>query len=501
MTGGEVIFEVHNTWTQIHGGDEFILRKLDFESQYPTEVALAQHGGFRSPEGTWDGWIRLLRRPKTQPAYFPTGLYPRLERVCRRMRYPVAVDDRRQRPGEGFPELEVHIPLRDYQKAAVEAGVLAGRGVFDCPPRSGKTRLACELQRQIALPTLWIAPTDRIVDQTTRVIESFFGKHYVTHLVGTRGQEAAGHYHVVCCTAATAVSLSQEFYLTRQMLLVDEFHHGGAKSYREIFKLCDHIYYRYGMTGTFYRSGYDTLAMHALLSNTIFKVTSDELLRRGYLVPTRVAFVPVPKNPKLRGVDSSFQIGHGKHGIHEHKVRNHLATQAVVTLHRAGRKVLILVGTKRQGYELQRMISAFLPKEPDHRYARVEFVSTDVQRPKQRAILESYLNPEDGVEVLIGTSLLGEGVDLPEVDALVYARGEKAEVSLMQNAYRVCTAIPGKRDAVIVDFADRHHRKLREHSLARLEVYYNEPTFDVSVLSSPEELVSFLGVANGVVLH
>jgi len=83
-------------------------------------------------------------------------------------------------------------------------------------------------------------------------------------------------------------------------------------------------------------------------------------------------------------------------------------------------------------------------------------------------------------------------VELPSADALVYARGEKAEVTLTQNAYRVCTATPGKKQAIIVDFADRHNKKLMNHSLERLGIYYAEPTFSVDVLQHPNEFGGWL---------
>lgn len=361
---------------------------------------------------------------------------------------------------------------------------------------SGKTRTMMEIHRRLSLPTIWIAPTDRIVDQTRRVAEGFFGANYVTHLVGSKNESEAALRKLVVCTQNTAANLSPEFYRTREVLVVDEWHHGASKTYSQhIFPKCDHIYFRYGMTGTHFRSGEDDIAMHALLSNVIYKVSSSFLLERGFLVPSRVVFVPVPANPKLRGVGNTFQSGHGKHGIHIHKARNQLVTHCAYYLHRTGRRVLILVGTKAQGYAIQKILEPFLPESGSGcEFRSVEFVSTDVLRPKQGRILESFLDGQE-VKVLIGTSLLGEGVDLPTVDALVYARGEKAEVSLVQNAFRVCTTMPGKTDSIIVDFADRHHRKLLKHSHDRLDVYYREPTFSTEVLPSHEHFTRWLGVA------
>ena len=250
----------------------------------------------------WDGWVHLLRQPKTQPAWIPSGLLPRLLRACAKMRFPYELHDLRTRPEEQIPEFcGKTLVDRDYQIAAVENAIKSGRGVLDMPPRSGKTRVGCEIQRRLALNTVWLAPTDRIVQQTRDVLEGFFGKHYVVHQVGTRGQEKAAQARVVVCTAATADRLSPEFYASREIIIVDEFHHAAAKTYRDIFAKCRHVYYRFGLTGTFFRSGEDGLAMHALLSNTLHKVSSRELLCKGFLVPTRSLFPP-SRWPTVAGV-------------------------------------------------------------------------------------------------------------------------------------------------------------------------------------------------------
>jgi superfamily II DNA or RNA helicase len=490
---------VENNRTSMIGADPYILSVLDRELRYPTPIAAANEAGVVLPgvNGDWDGWARLLHTPKTIPPWFATGLLPEVMRHLAKHNYQAQVSDARERPDLDVPEAAVKIPLWDYQEEAVarvftQMGVLDGRGVLDMPPRSGKTRTMCEIIRRLGLPTIWIAPTDRIVTQTQEVLEGWFGSNYSMHLVGAVQDNVAqaAHRRIVVCTAATAGRLPAEFYQSRKCVVVDEWHHAAAATYKTIFGHCDHIYYRYGMTGTFFRSGDDALAMYALLSNTIYKITSEDLLRRGRLVPSYVVFVPVP-GPKLRGVGNTFQSGHGTHGIHEHKLRQQLVAHAAMLLWRTGRKVLVLVGTKRQGHMLRKILLALLPRTPGAQFQSCEFVSTDMIRKKQGEILKSFETSNE-VKVLIGTSILGEGVDLPGADALVYAKGEKAEVTLTQNVYRTCTASPGKSEAVIVDFADRHHRRLLRHSHERLRVYFNEPTFSVSVLDDPRQFPGWL---------
>lgn len=495
-----IYLTIENNRTTMAGADQYILRVLDRELRYPTPIAVANEAGVAIPGygGAWDGWARLLRVPKVAAPWFPTGLVGHVLRHCHKHGYQVQYHDSREQPPGDVPETTVRIPLRDYQVAAADAAVSRkgfpdGRGVIVMPPRSGKTRTMCEIVRRVALPTLWIAPTDRIVTQTQGVIEGWFGQNYSVHLVGAAEDNVrqAMARKVVVCTAATAARLPAEFFQSRECAVVDEFHHAAAQSYKAIFSQLEHCYFRYGMTGTFFRSGDDTLAMHALLSNSIYEITSEELLARGYLVPSYSVFIPVP-GPKLRGVDSGFNTGHGKYGIHEHTLRQQLVAHAAMLLWRTGRKVLILVGTKRQGHMLRKILVALLPRTPDNaQFESAEFVSTDAARKKQGEILKSF-EETDEVKVLIGTSMLGEGVDLPTADALVYAKGEKAEVTLTQNIYRTCTATPGKQNAVVVDFADRHHRKLLRHSQERLRVYHNEPTFGVTVLQDPRQFPGWL---------
>lgn len=488
---GAVYFDVSNNWVWVQCAPEGLLNHFDRELRYPTAMAAAHLAGYIAPDaqgGGWDGWIRMLRRPKTQPPRFPTGLLGRVLRLTTKYGFAPVVRDHRQKPMDDIPEFCARLTdtMRDYQRDAIAAALRCGRGVLDLPPRAGKTRMMAEITRQLALPTLWIVPTDRIARQTLLVLQGFFGEGYAAHLVGTKDQGVAARTRIVICTQATACMLSPEFYHSRLVLVCDEFHHYASKQGEHIFKLAEHIYYRYGMTGTFFRSGEDELAMLALLGNTIYKVTSLELVRRGFLVPTNVLFVPV-LGPKLRGMATSFHEGHGKFGLHEHDGRNAMVANACLELWKRGKRVLVLVGTKEQGRRIKQLLDSSMPPPPSGaRHDTVEFCSTDMQRTRIEECINSFL-ADAAVKVLIGTSLLGEGVDLPSADALVYARGEQAEVTLVQNAYRVSTAQAGKTKALIVDFADRHNSKLMNHSMERLAVYHGDPIFTVEAVQHPND--------------
>jgi superfamily II DNA or RNA helicase len=337
---------------------------------------------------------------------------------------------------------------------------------------------------------LWTAPTERIVTQTQRVLEEWFGKFYAMQLVGTAEQETAAHRKVVVCTNATASLLSDEFLATRHLWVVDEVHHGASDQIQDLGERLPHVFYRLGATGTFFRSGLDGLALHALLSNVVYQISAGELQRRGYLVPVNVAILPVP-TPRLRGLPSTFHGGgHGTAGVHEHDLRNRIVAGVCTMLAQRGRRVLCLVGTIPQGKILLDMLRRELPRPADPDAPVVDFVYSQVPSLAQERMLERFADGR--LRVLIGTTLLGEGVDLPTADAMVLARGEKAEVALVQAIYRVCTANVGKERSILIDFDDRHHPKLAQHAAARLEVYRAESIFSVDVLGALEHLPLWL---------
>jgi superfamily II DNA or RNA helicase len=501
-SGSETVLEVSNHDTRIWNCPVALQNLITAATSYPTASALGSTG-WRPPEASqggqcWDGWIRLTKWPTQGPGLALTGLLPTILEIVRQSGFPHRVEDLRERPEPGCPDTGP-LDLFPYQREAADLAVREGRGVLDMPPRSGKTRVGIEITRQISLPTLWIAPTTNIVNQTVRAFDAQLGRNYAVALKGASTWRDQTHVPVIVCTAATAALLPAEFFLTRKVLFFDEFHHGASQQYHAIAMKCRHIFYRYGMSGTFFRSTQrvngqivnDELSLHAILSKVIYKVDTRTLVDAKRLVPLSVVFLPVIA-PKLKSFTGMFNVGVGRHGIYQHEYRNRLVAWAAATLHAKGRRTLVLVATKEQGYAVRSAVQELIGKhQTQTQFAKVEFVSTDRPPHVCQKIIDAFTN-SDEVQVLVGTSMVGEGTDVPSCDALVYARGEKAEVSHTQAMYRVGTAYDGKRRAVVVDFADRHHSTLQEHSLLRAQTYCAESTATVCCLDSPEEFPGWL---------
>lgn len=484
---------VQNTITRLEGLSASQMELVDSLTRYRPEAV--QGVAWRPPDAdwapVWDGWRHLSRFPAPGQAEVPTGL---VDRVLAGLGPACRAWDCRTRPPEGVPERHA-LPLRLYQQRAAEAAWREGYGILDMCPRAGKTLTMMEIQRGLSQPACWICPTTNIVTQTVRAAERWFGRHYAEAVRGP--QQAAQHQHaaIVCCTSATARSLPAEFWAGRRMLVVDEIHHAmaGGSLGRHLMRHTGHIFHRFGMSGTWFRSqSVEDLELHAFLSRVICRVEAQDLVQQGYLVPADVLLMPVD-GPRVTGQPSTtWHEGLGLAGIYGHEHRNRLAAWAACRLALAGRQPLVLVGTRAQGQWIAQEVRRSLPRLPGSGWEACEFVSTDRPPKVCQEVIDGFVSGQAGIRVLVGTSMVGEGTDLPSADALVYAPGGKAEVQHQQATYRVCTAQAGKRRALIVDFADRHHPTLTRHSLERLQTYCGQAIFRVAVLAGPEGLEGWL---------
>lgn len=489
-----ITLRVTNTKTWIENCPQQILDHIDGATCYVQDEAVAAVGprwNISDQEHAWDGYYRFLKRPQAEWPHVPTGLRFIVQWCIEQFQVPFQILDYRARPATQTTSCVAgQIPLFDYQEEAADILEKEPDGVARMSPRAGKTRTLVEVVRRLALPTLWIAPTKGIVTQTVRSAYEFLGDQ-VVHVTSKNWEEHKDTLLAVT-TAGTMLKLPDEFWKTRLHLVGDEVHHYLANKAwgRQMLQKSEHIYHRKGMTGTFFRSRGDDLALLAYMSRVLYSIDSAQLLARGRLVPTYHAWVPI-EGPKVRGAKNEFWAhnGHGTLGLAKHSFRNDVVASVAKHLQNKNRTVLILVGTKAQGYAIQKRLATMYPETPSMcEFQHVEFVSTDRKKKTVEAILDSFRGHQE-VRILIGTSMIGEGIDLPSADALVFAAGGKAAVTYVQALYRVCTATPGKEYAVVVDFIDRHHPKLLEHSRQRNVVVQGDPVFQQNILSSLDEFV------------
>ncbi len=433
----------------------------------------------------WDGWTSMIRGSGT----FGSGLVDHVRRALTLhmgLPDPVIVDQR-IRPTDAYPvRLPAPIPLYDFQQEAVDAWFAAGgRGVIDLPPRSGKTRIMIAIVQRLGQPAIIIVPKVSLVGQTVAAFRALgFTDQQVLGVTGgkptaklKRRMNGALVWIVTPPTAAGSkkkgVHQGIHGLASRRVLLIDEFHHGAAKTWQTISQRAHGAYYRLGCTGTHYRADGSDLAMHSILSRAVYSRSVPEMVRLGRLVPARVCLVRLGKPLLLGSGDRVYRSG-----VTQHEDRNAIIVQAARELMARGRKVLVLTKEVGHAQDLAARLGAGC--------LQVDGGDNSQVSPALEALARGTIS------CVVGTSVIGEGVDVPAADALVYAAGGKSKVKIVQDYFRVLTQSEGKTHGIIVDFADEHHPSLLESAAQRLRLY--RQCFRADVVDR-RDLVTWLGSA------
>jgi superfamily II DNA or RNA helicase len=436
-----------NSFTDILGAPQWFLDYIARHLSIPIEVR--QKKGARFGKVWWhegEPWGSLVHDNRVA-----AGLTPYVEKLAAHYGLQHQTRDIRVRPEEQLPWWSVNVKWRPYQDDIHQKTCATPTGIINAVPRSGKTLMAARVIDSLALPALYIAPSVAIVRQTYNVFCEHFGESMVARLDGSaKPHERDIEKPIVISTTPSAVRQSRDWYDTRGVLIIDESHHSAAETYHRINHLAQNVHYRYLFTGTNFRSGDDTLAMEAICSQVIHRVTVDDLVPK-YLAPPRVFFAPV-KGPKVSAED--WRAAYDK-GIVDYEPRNNLIVNLATMLSQDNALPTIVLVRRRKHAN---MLAERIPDAVAVKGGEAALTNDSI---------EDFLAGK--VQVLVGTTVLGEGVDVPRAAALIYASGGAEGVSMLQSYFRPLTAHAGKERAYIYDFIDSQHRTLRRHSKQRID--------------------------------
>jgi len=435
-----------NSFGELHGASLGFLatlaRHLSVKVEHDTKMG-ERFGGRFTHEGEWYATLMHGNR-------FASGLVPHVYALCQHYKQPIEVRDSRDRPEDGYPWFTVKAPWRPYQEEIHKKVIVRSRGVIDAPPRSGKTLMAVRLIDTYALPTVYLAPSVPIVAQTYKVMCKFFGSDMVARLDGdARVEEKDISKPIVIATAQSATRQPPEWWATRQLLVIDEFHHSAAETYHQINALASNAYYRFCFTGTHFRTGEDRLAMEAICSQVIHRLGVSELVAGSYIASPRVVYSPIQ--------GKSISSGDWKKVYRECIVKDEARNEKIAWLAKSlismNTPTLVLV----RWIQHARLLTEMIPG--------AEMVKGGESALTGRTIEEFK---EGNVMCLVGTTVIGEGVDIPNAGAEIFAASGNAGVSMMQAYFRPLTQARNKPTGYVYDFVDNHHARLRAWSNARM---------------------------------
>jgi superfamily II DNA or RNA helicase len=206
-------------------------------------------------------------------------------------------------------------------------------------------------------------------------------------------------------------------------------------------------------------------------------IVSEELLiDRGILAKPFFKFIKLDEahKPKSLFRSTPWQKAYSD-GIVNNVYRNKLMCVEVLRGVRYGLNALMLVQYKAHGDVLRTMLTAA--------GMRAEFIDGDSNQKVRQDCLNRLATGR--LDVLIGSTILDVGVDVPSIGMIVLAGGGKAEVSLRQRIGRGLREKKGGRPnvALIIDVRDDFNNHLKGHALERQAIIKTTPGFGCSVVT------------------
>jgi superfamily II DNA or RNA helicase len=360
----------------------------------------------------------------------------------------------------------------DYQLKAMEAALKGKQGILKLATNAGKSEIACAITKYCQLPTLFLVPGVDLLHQTRARFAARLGVPLASIGIIGDGQYAPGEW-ITISTVDTlhtkkdepdTLNLMQNVW---QLVFVDECHHAGSDTFFDVLELT-RAYYRFGLSGTpLDRSDGADLRLIAQTGEVLYEVSNKELIARDISVPTHI---------EIKRIEQPLVIGSHYRNVHNQAVvKNDFLNDDIVSWVpeqlAKGLQVVVLVREIEHGKLLEKRLRA-TPHV-------VQFISGQEETQVRIDALKSFNAGE--IRCLIGTSILYQGIDTPNIDVLVMADLGKSKIAVLQALGRGLRKREGKERLLVRDYANFCHKWLTKHSLKRLQMYKNEKCFTISI--------------------
>lgn len=455
-----------------------------------TEMAVKVPGAQFMPivkRGLWDGYKRFFQ-PVT--GSFLTGLIDHIEDLLKKRDCLVERNYEKLPDLEpGCDELPCLVELRDYQEPIIEAAIQRRRGIIRAAVNAGKTEIALEIIRRLRLKTLYLVPSkelhQQMLDMARRRLPGMDIGEIKARTFKPGLLTIAMNQSVIKAYPDSERVNRGEIELTetgREMkawikdevecLMADEVHHSAADKWGQPFIQARKAQYRFGLSATPHGMGDKRDMLLVGLTGAIFgAVTTKELIKRGLSVPVDVKFIKYDHAggslSHYSGMDYQTIV---EEGIAENYERIAALAKALVPHIKAGERILAMVDTINAGDFLRARLQ-------ERKIAAQVLYGKHENRTR---VINKFRAGE--IPVLI-TTLLKEGVNIPEIDVIVNLGAKSSPIRTIQQAGRILRTMVGKEKGFIYDFIDPAHKLLLNASRSRYTAYRDEG-FEVSLLDT-----------------
>lgn len=363
--------------------------------------------------------------------------------------------------------------LREYQVNAVNSlSKNHNIGIFNIATNGGKTVTALTVARELislGKRVLFITHSREIAMQVDEISRKLLGEELVG-VVGLSKEEYTQPFTLgLVHTLVRRIDKNPQFFKTINAIIVDECHHCISDVFQKVVKACKNREYIIGLTGTVPTDKQGKLELYQTVGSPIVKISNEELIEKEVSTEpicriTTVFCVELEDIPK-HSYQTAYELG-----ISLNKARN----REIIEIVKEERKlhdsqILVLVEHLQHGEEIYRFL---LEEDMKNKLGVIEFIHGSSKKEDRSSTLKLF--SEGVVNIIVATSILDEGVDISNIDAIIYARGGKSPRKLLQSIGRGLRLKKGKKSISLYDFLDSSSEYLLEHSRQRIKTMKNE---------------------------
>ena len=317
----------------------------------------------------------------------------------------------------------------------------------------GKTHLAAfDFKQSTARNVLFVAHRENILREAREVFRSVLGDpEFGVVLSGTASTEER---RAASCEQASVFAmvqtLSRRDFLKQlsphqfDYIVVDEFHHSEAKTYRRVL---DHFEPRFllGLTATPERmDGRDVLRLCDY--NVAYEARLFDAINQGWLVPFQYFAIHD---------ESDYSALHWTGmGYDEEELERHLSTdtRAELIVNNLRRFLPATGKIKALAFCANRGHARYMTREFTRRGFNAKCLLGDSSEAARAAAIEKLQDEDDPLQVICSVDIFGEGVDIPAVSHVLLLRPTLSFTVFLQQLGRGLRCAPGKDFLVALDF-------------------------------------------------
>jgi superfamily II DNA or RNA helicase len=385
-----------------------------------------------------------------------SGGYIRIPRGAQYLLNGYAVQDVRSLPV--MPRMKFTVKLDDIEKserfvgqrAAVDAMFEHEQGQIIRPPGTGKTQIALAFAAECETRTLVLVHTKDILNQWVDYAREAIPEIPIGIIQGNRVQIG----HLTIATVQTIKKFvepslgKKKFWRHFGCVIVDEGHHGAARTWEIILNSCP-AYYRFSFTASPTRADGLHPALNFLYGPVIH--------RQKFSSPVDLKVVPV-KTKFYYPYRGTWDWTNMVTALVQDDTRNERIAKIANREAEAGNSILVL---SRRIEHLERIA--------DKLEGHCEILTGSRKDADRRKILTDFRAGR--IPTLLATQLADEALDVPRLNRIILVHPGKHEGRIIQQIGRAIREHPKKKDAVIYDVVDPRVGVLRRQWDKRKRTY------------------------------